>query len=119
MMVCAGQFAQGHFRAGAKQDMLSIYTRDISFNTEEVVNLGPVIGEAGQTAASCGLPDLSVAATWKEGGEEEIVGSLRALDLLLTRYVRLHSQIHLGGSRKYLIFEVELHNVRAAESKKD
>ena len=56
MMVCAGRFAEGHFRTGAKQDMPSIYTRAISFTTEDVVNLGPVIGEAGYAAASCGLP---------------------------------------------------------------
>jgi len=53
-MVCAGHFAEEHLRVGAKQDMLSIYTRAISFNTEDVVNLGPVVGETGHPAASPG-----------------------------------------------------------------
>ena len=82
MIVCAGHFAEGHFRAGAKQDMLSIYTRGISFNTEDVVNSGPMVGEAGYSPANCGVPDSSMAATWKEGGEEEIVRSRRAADLV-------------------------------------
>jgi hypothetical protein len=80
MIVCAAHFAEGHFKVGAKQDMPSIYTRAISFNTEDVVNSGPVIGEAGHPTASYGLPDLSMAARWKEDGEEEIVRSPRAPD---------------------------------------
>jgi hypothetical protein len=36
----------------------------------------------------------------------------------LTRYVRSHWKIDLGGVTKYLIFGIELDNVHVAESKK-
>ena len=55
-MVCVGHFAQWHFRAGAKQHMPSIYTRAISFNTEDVVNLRFVITEAERATSSCKPP---------------------------------------------------------------